>query len=115
MTQRTVVLHTALTALVAGARLQAAAAQAQPIPILERGLRPGDLAIGPAANSQQDHAVARGGDQYLAVWSDYRGQAVGGDLELSADVEDGAAPRDQDLGFPEFVDDLFVAESFFKC
>ncbi len=59
-----------------------AALRAQP-PILERGLLPGDLAVAPETQSQQDHSVARGGDRYLVVWSDYRGQAVGGGTNQS--------------------------------
>jgi hypothetical protein len=56
---------------------------AQPLPVVERGLLPGDLAVGPAVSTQQDHSVARGGDQYLVAWSDYRGQAVGGGANQS--------------------------------
>ncbi len=63
--------------------LLAAGAQAQSLNVLERGLLPGDLAIGPAVSSQQDHSVAKGGDQYLVAWSDYRGQAVGGGTNQS--------------------------------
>ena len=59
------------------------AANAQPIDVLERGLLPGDLTVASATNSQQDQAVARGGDQYLVVWSDYRGQSVGGGAQQS--------------------------------
>lgn len=58
--------------------LPVAAAYAQPLPVQELGLLPGDLAVGAAVNSQQDHAVARGGDQYLVVWSDSRARSVGG-------------------------------------
>ncbi len=58
-------------------------AAAQPIPITELGLLPGDRAIGPATHSQQEHAVARGGDIYLVAWSDYRGQSVGGSSQQS--------------------------------
>jgi hypothetical protein len=50
----------------------------QPPLVQELGLVPGDGFVGPAVNSQQDHAVAKGGDQYLVVWSDYRAQSVGG-------------------------------------
>lgn len=53
------------------------------VPIAERGLFPGDLAISPATHSQQDHAAARGGDQTLVVWSDTRGQSVGGGTNQS--------------------------------
>ena len=41
------------------------------------GLLPGDASIAPAVNSQQEHAVARGGEQFLVVWSDYRGRSSG--------------------------------------
>jgi len=49
----------------------------QPLPIHERGLLPGDAAVVPATNSQQDHGMAKGGDQYLVAWSDYRGRSSG--------------------------------------
>jgi hypothetical protein len=39
--------------------------------VLEGGLLPGDATIEPATKSQQYHAVARGGDLALVVWSDY--------------------------------------------
>jgi hypothetical protein len=55
--------------------LLTASAGAQSIPTIERGLLPGDLGVFPAVNSQQDHAIARGGDQYLVVWSDYRARS----------------------------------------
>lgn len=74
--------RTELWALVA-ALLSGISAGAQPPPVTELGLLPGDLAIGPTTNSQQDHAVAKGGDQCLVVWSDYRGQAVGGGTNQS--------------------------------
>ncbi|TFG49473.1 MAG: hypothetical protein E4H38_04945, partial [Gemmatimonadales bacterium] len=77
MVRQTGAIRAAITVLTASTLMLAAAAQGQPIPIVERGLLPGDATVGIAANSQQDHAVARGGDQYLAVWSDYRSQAVG--------------------------------------
>lgn len=69
--------------VVTGLILVAPVLHAQPLPIIERGLLPGDRAIAPATDSQQDHAVAKGGDRYLAVWSDYRGQAVGGGTNQS--------------------------------
>ncbi len=72
-----------LVIVIASGMFLAAVASAQPPPIIERGLLPGDLAVGPAVNSQQDHSVARGGDQYLVAWSDYRGQAVGGGANQS--------------------------------
>ena len=83
MVRQTGAIRAAITVLTASTLMLAAAAQGQPIPIVERGLLPGDATVGIAANSQQDHAVARGGDQYLAVWSDYRSQAVGGDTNQS--------------------------------
>jgi hypothetical protein len=60
---------------------QSAGAQA---PVLTpRGLLPGDATVAAATGSQQDHALARGGDACLVVWSDYRGQAVGGGTNQS--------------------------------
>lgn len=64
--------------LLAGLLLLAMAAGAQPPTVTDRGLLPGDTAVSAAVSSQQDHAVARGGDRYLVVWSDMRGQSVGG-------------------------------------
>jgi hypothetical protein len=60
---------------------QSAGAQA-PV-VTPRGLLPGDATVAAAAGAQQDHALARGGDAYLVVWSDYRGQAVGGGTNQS--------------------------------
>lgn len=57
--------------------LIAAVAEAQTPPVSELGLLPGDAAIAPAVNSQQEHSAARGGDQYLVAWSDYRGRSSG--------------------------------------
>ena len=37
----------------------------------------------PRRAPEQDHALARGGDACLVVWSDYRGQAVGGGTNQS--------------------------------
>jgi hypothetical protein len=72
-------------ALAAAATFAAACpAIAQPIPVWERGLLPGDLAVTDATHSQQDHSVAKGGEQYLVAWSDYRGQSVGGGTNQSA-------------------------------
>lgn len=64
--------------LVAAAWLTASLAAAQPPTVTDFGPVPGDLSIATATQSQQDHSVARGGNQYLVVWSDYRGQAAGG-------------------------------------
>ncbi len=47
------------------------------------GLLPGDDAIASATSSQQEHAVARGGSQYLVVWTDYRGSAAQSDAAQS--------------------------------
>lgn len=51
---------------------------AQPLAVRDIGLLPGDTLVAPAANSQQEHSVAQGGDQYLVAWSDYRGRSDGG-------------------------------------
>lgn len=72
----TSLLRWALAAVIAA--FSCGVAHAEPMPVVERGLLPGDLAIAPETNSQQDHAVAKGGEQYLAVWSDYRAQSAGG-------------------------------------
>lgn len=65
----------------------ASAAFAQAPVITDLGLLPGDSEVLTATNSQQDHAIARGGDQYLVVWSDYRGQSSGSSAaQGSADV-----------------------------
>jgi hypothetical protein len=58
--------------------LSTTAALAQPLPVTERGLLPGDVTMGPAVNTQQEHSIAKGGDQYLVAWTDLRGQAAGG-------------------------------------
>ncbi|MBI5765017.1 MAG: hypothetical protein HZA51_15990 [Planctomycetes bacterium] len=55
----------------------ASLASAQPLPIQDLGILPGDTAIAPATNSQQDLAIAAGGTQFLAAWSDYRGRSAG--------------------------------------
>lgn len=54
----------------------AVVAVAQPI-VVDLGLLPGDATVSPASNSQQDHSVARGGNQYLVAWSDYRARSAG--------------------------------------
>jgi len=60
---------------------------AEPPPLVERGLLPGEAGVAAAAAAQQDHAAARGGDLTLVVWSDYRGRSVGGGTAQSdADV-----------------------------
>jgi hypothetical protein len=58
--------------------LAVSVASAQPVPVQDLGLLPGDSAVAAATNSQQEHAVARGGDQYLVAWSDFRGTSSGG-------------------------------------
>ncbi len=50
---------------------------AEPMPVAEVGLLPGDVGVGPATNSQQDHTVAKGGNQYLVAWGDSRGRSSG--------------------------------------
>lgn len=52
-------------------------ASALPMPVQDQGLLPGDTAVSAAVNSQQEHAVARGGDRYLVVWGDSRGRSSG--------------------------------------
>ncbi len=61
----------------------AAAAIAQGPPVHDLGLLPGDSLIASSVNSQQNHAVARGGDQCLVVWADNRGQSAGGGTNQS--------------------------------
>lgn len=53
------------------------ASLAHAVPVTELGLLPGDRTVAPATNSQQEHAVAKGGDNYLVVWTDYRGRSSG--------------------------------------
>jgi hypothetical protein len=55
----------------------AAVAGAQPMPVTEIGLLPGDMTVHWATNSQQDHSIAQGDSQTLVVWSDYRGRSSG--------------------------------------
>lgn len=42
----------------------------------DKGLLPGDAAVGLAPNSQYDLAISRGGDQFLVAWSDGRGEIL---------------------------------------
>ncbi|HEY3246100.1 MAG TPA: hypothetical protein VGM03_22380, partial [Phycisphaerae bacterium] len=63
---------TALLAYVHGA------ARAQPMPVNELGLFPGDAGVAPATMDQIQCHAARGGDQFLIVWTDYRSQVIGG-------------------------------------
>lgn len=49
----------------------------QPIPEQDLGLLPGDAEVSAAVSSQQEHAMARGGDRLLVVWSDFRGTSSG--------------------------------------
>ncbi len=65
----------ALTASLAFAQLPA---------VHDLGLLPGDTSVSPAVSEQVEFSVARGGDQYLVVWSDYRGAAVRTDAQQSA-------------------------------
>jgi len=55
----------------------ATGAYAGPMVVTDVGVTPGDMAIGPATNSQQDHSVARGGEFTLVAWSDSRGRSSG--------------------------------------
>lgn len=58
-------------------------AKAQVPDVVDVGLLPSDHVVSAATNSQQDHAVARGDNQYLVAWSDYRGQSAGGGTNQS--------------------------------
>ena len=51
-------------------------AQGQQFNLNDLGLLPGDLMTGAAVNSQQDFAAAKGGEQYLVAWTDYRARSV---------------------------------------
>jgi hypothetical protein len=55
----------------------ASLAVAQPLPLVDRPPLPGDTAVRPATNSQQEHSAAKGGNQYLVAWSDSRGRSSG--------------------------------------
>lgn len=55
----------------------ASRAYAQPPVIHDIGILPGDTAVSPATNSQQDLSIAAGGDQFLVAWSDYRARSSG--------------------------------------
>ncbi|MCE7973991.1 MAG: hypothetical protein DYG92_06645 [Leptolyngbya sp. PLA1] len=57
-------------------------APAQPL-VRDLGLVPGDRSVLPATNSQSDLAIARGGDAYLAVWTDGRGRSSGSQTNQS--------------------------------
>ncbi|MBL8881063.1 MAG: hypothetical protein JNG88_18260, partial [Phycisphaerales bacterium] len=69
-------------ALLAGSTV----AMADAPPMSERGLLPGDTLVQPAYNAQQDQSIARGGDQFLMVWSDYRSQGVGTTNQSAGDI-----------------------------
>jgi len=60
-----------IVALVAFALVAAALADTPPNP-LPAYLLPGDDMISPAAGNQESPAIARGGEQYLTVWTDAR-------------------------------------------
>jgi hypothetical protein len=64
------------TAALAGLCVSTALVVAGP-PVNELGLLPDDSGVAPAAGSQQEHSVARGGDVSLVVWSDYRARDAG--------------------------------------
>ncbi len=81
---RSALVRLAAALLTMGSLAPANTAVAQPVPVSDLGLLPGDTSVAPATNSQQDHAVARGGDQTLVVWSDYRSQNVGNSTNESA-------------------------------
>jgi len=59
------------------------AARAEIPVVFDLGLLPGDTAVGLATHTQQEPSVAQGGEHYLAVWSDYRGQATSGSANQS--------------------------------
>lgn len=52
-------------------------ASAQVTTVQELGLLPGDRAVAAAVNAQADNAISPGGDQFLSVWTDYRGRSSG--------------------------------------
>ncbi len=54
-----------------------------PPEVRDLGLLPGDNSVAPAVSTQQAHSVAKGGDQYLVAWSDYRGGSLGGGTNQS--------------------------------
>jgi hypothetical protein len=59
-----------VTAVLA-AVLRATVAHVQSPPLVtDLGLLPGDADVAAAVNSQLEATIARGGDQYLVVWSD---------------------------------------------
>ncbi len=58
-------------------------ARAQAPLVTDLGLLPGDATVATAVNSQQDHSIAKGGDQYLVAWSDYRAQSSGASTNQS--------------------------------
>lgn len=69
-------LRASLILTVSSSLSLAGGVQAQPRSVADLGLLPGDQAIAPAVNSQQDFAAAKGGEQYLVAWTDYRGRSV---------------------------------------
>ncbi len=69
-------LPRSLISTVSASLVFACGLSAQPLPTLELGLLPGDLSVGAAVNSQQGFAAAKGGEQYLIAWTDYRARSV---------------------------------------
>ena len=67
-----------LTNIILAGLTIATTAAAQSPPVTDLGLLSGDSLVAAATNSQQDHSIARGGDQFLVVWSDYRARSSGG-------------------------------------
>jgi hypothetical protein len=57
--------------------LLATRAHAQPPPIYEVGLLPGDVSVASAGTNQIGSHAARGGNQILVVWTDNRGTSTG--------------------------------------
>ncbi|MFO0856438.1 MAG: hypothetical protein U0640_03670 [Phycisphaerales bacterium] len=73
---------------IAGVLASCGSVWAQTPTVTQIGLLPGDTAITPVVNAQQDHVIARGslpnGDAvYLVVWADWRSQQVGGGTNQS--------------------------------
>lgn len=73
--------------------------RAQPLPPFhDLGRLAGDASIVPSTNSQQDHDAARGGNQTLVAWTDYRARSGGGQtVQSDGDI---FGVRLNDLGEP---------------